>query len=55
MTVSDVEKLYQRVMASSFKPFRELTTRHYRNSEKDIIQQEFLIQAPDGYLLRFTE
>ena len=55
MTVSDVEKLYQHVLESGIKPFRALTVNHYRNGEKDIIQKEFLIQDPDGYLLRFTE
>ena len=55
MTVSDVESLYQRVLASGIKPFRDLTVNHYRNGENDIIQKEFLIQDPDGYLLRFTD
>lgn len=55
MTVSDIESLYQRVLDSGIKPFRELTVNHYRNDERHIIQKEFLIQDPDGFLLRFTD
>ena len=55
MTVSDVESLYQRVLDSGMKPFRELTVNYYRNGEKSIVQKEFLIQDPDGFLLRFTD
>ena len=55
MTVSDVESLYQRVLDSGIKPFRELTVNYYRNGGKSIVQKEFLIQDPDGFLLRFTD
>lgn len=55
MTVSDVESLYQRVLDFGIKLFRDLTVNHYRNGENDIVQKEFLIQDPDGYLLRFTD
>lgn len=55
MTVSDVEKLYQRVLDSGVKPFREIKISHYRKDDTDIVQKEFLVQDPDGYLLRFTD
>ena len=55
MTVSDVEALYKRVLDSGIIPFRELKVSHYRNGEEDIVQKEFLVQDPDGYLLRFTD
>ena len=55
MTVSDVEKLYKRVLEAGIRPFRELKVSHYRNGDEDIVQKEFLIQDPDGYLLRFTD
>ena len=55
MTVSDVEGLYQRVLNSGVKPFREIKISHYRNGDEDIVQKEFLVQDPDGYLLRFTD
>ncbi|MBR0451965.1 MAG: VOC family protein [Oscillospiraceae bacterium] len=55
MTVSDVEELYKRVLEAGIRPFRELKVSHYRNGDEDIVQKEFLIQDPDGYLLRFTD
>lgn len=55
MTVSDVETLYSRVLSNGIKPFRELSVNRYRNGAEIIIQKEFLIQDPDGYLLRFTD
>lgn len=55
MTVSDVESLYLRVLSHGIKPFRELKTSRYRNGEEMMVQKEFLIQDPDGYLLRFTD
>ena len=55
MTVSDVEGLYKRILDSKIQPFREMKESHYRNGNEVIVQKEFLIQDPDGYLLRFTE
>lgn len=55
MTVSDSKTLYERVLAAGIKPFRELTENRYRNGEEYIVQREFLVQDPDGYLLRFTD
>ena len=55
MTVSDVDSLYQRVIANNIAAFKEITVKHYRENESVIEQKEFLIQDPDGYLLRFTD
>ena len=55
MTVSDVESLYKRVLEAGIKPFSELTINRYRSGDEDIVQKEFLVQDPDGYLLRFTD
>ncbi len=55
MTVSDVEDIYKRILDHGIRPFREIKISHYRNGEDDIEQKEFLIQDPDGYLLRFTD
>lgn len=54
MTVQDVEGLYQRVLDHQIPVFRELTVHQYRENDEIIIQKEFLLQDPDGYLLRFT-
>ena len=55
MTVSDVDTLYKSVLDSGITPFREIKVSHYRKGNEDIVQKEFLIQDPDGYLLRFTD
>ena len=54
MTVSNVDGIYTRVLDAGIKPFREMKVSHYRNGDKYIVQKEFLVQDPDGYLLRFT-
>ena len=55
MTVSDVESLYKRVLAFGIKPFRDMKVSRYKSGNATIVQKEFLIQDPDGYLLRFTD
>ncbi len=55
MSVSDVDALYRRVLAAGAEPFRKMTESRYRSGNEVIVQKEFLIQDPDGYLLRFTE
>ena len=55
MTVSDVEGLYQRVLEAGIPLFRDWKTSRYRMDDEEIVQTEFLVQDPDGYLLRFTD
>ena len=55
MTVSNLESLYKRILDFGIKPFREMTVSHYSSGCEKIIQKEFLLQDPDGYLLRFTD
>ena len=55
MTVSNVDDLYKSVLAAGITPFRGIRVNRYRNGDEDIVQKEFLVQDPDGYLLRFTD
>ena len=55
MTVSDTESMYRNIIEKGIKPVRELSTDRYDCSGTDIIQKQFLVQDPDGYLLRFTD
>ena len=55
MTVSNVDYIYNSVLYAGITPFREISVNHYRNGDEDIVQKEFLVQDPDGYLLRFTD
>lgn len=52
MTVSNVDKFYNNVKASNITLFKDLIINKYRKDNETIIQKEFLIQDPDGYLLR---
>ena len=54
MSVSNVEELYTKVKANNITLFKELEIHTYRVDDKDYEDKEFLIQDPDGYLLRFN-
>lgn len=54
MTVSDVEKIYNELKEKNVKMFLDLEMHEYRVDNKISIDKEFLIQDPDGYLLRFN-
>ena len=54
MQVSDVEKMFNYLKESKQKFFLELEVHKYRVGKKFFEDKEFLIQDPDGYLLRFN-
>ena len=54
MSVSDVEKMYNRLKNKNFKFFLDLEYHTYKVDEIIYNDKEFLIQDPDGYLLRFN-
>ena len=54
MQIKDVEKLYQDLKDKKIVFFKELEIHHYRVDNKVYNDKEFLIQDPDGYLLRFN-
>ena len=54
MTVSNVEKMYNELKEKNVKMFLDLEMHEYRVDNKISIDKEFLIQDPDGYLLRFN-
>ena len=53
--VADVASLYARVKASPWPVFLELEDRWYRHDELEFGNRQFVIQDPDGYLLRFFQ
>lgn len=55
MTVSDIDALYRRIRTAGIPLFRDIKENRYQSAETTIVQREFLIQDPDGYLLRFTD
>lgn len=54
MSVSDIDALYQKLKAQNFVFFKELMSNTYQVEKELYEDKEFLIQDPDGYLLRFT-
>lgn len=54
MSVSDVEKMYNTLKNKNFKFFLNLEYHTYKVDEITYNDKEFLIQDPDGYLLRFN-
>lgn len=55
MSLSNVEKYYDKVLGSGIKIFKELSVSEYRVDDIVYEDKEFLIQDPDGYLLRFND
>ena len=52
--VDDIEKLYQHIVCSQYPLFRPMMINKYEMNGQSIEKKEFLVQDPDGYLLRFT-
>jgi catechol 2,3-dioxygenase-like lactoylglutathione lyase family enzyme len=56
LEVVDVELTHSAMCALGFLPFRDLQDNWYAVSEQsEEGQREFLVQDPDGYLLRFAQ
>ena len=55
MSISNVEEYYNRLKNNNIKFFKELMINEYRAGEEIYSDKEFLIQDPDGYLLRFND
>lgn len=54
IAVADVLALYEKVKSLHIPLFRDLQTEHYRVDGEEVEEIHFLIQDPNGYLLRFT-
>lgn len=53
--VGSVEPILLRIKRNGLTPFRELTDVEYEVEGVAQKRREFLVQDPDGYLLRFSE
>ena len=54
MSINEVEGLYNTIKDKKIKFFMELKISEYKVNDKIFKDKEFLIQDPDGYLLRFN-
>ncbi|MBQ3416126.1 MAG: VOC family protein [Clostridia bacterium] len=55
LEVDNVEEIYIRLKENNYKIAFEMEENWYRQGEKLLGNKEFLVQDPDGYLLRFSE
>ena len=53
--VSDVQKLYDNFKNANHPIFFEMEEKWYRKDNTKVGNKEFLVQDPDGYLLRLFE
>ena len=53
--VKDVHQLYQKFKDAEYQIFFNLEEKWYRVNDKEIGHYQFLVQDPDGYLLRFFQ
>ncbi|HPF82741.1 MAG TPA: VOC family protein [Bacilli bacterium] len=54
MTINDIDNFYSELKKYNIIFFEELKINEYRVNNKVFNDKEFLIQDPDGYLLRFN-
>ena len=54
MTVSDIDSFYENIISKKFVLFRKIKTSKYRVDDIIYEDKEFILQDPDGYLLRFN-
>ena len=55
MTISDVDAVYERIEKAGIKLFRKMEVKDYECGNETVHQKQFLIQDPDGYLLRIVD
>lgn len=53
--VEDIQNLYQNFKKAGYPLFLEMEEKWYRIDDKETGNRQFLVQDPDGYLLRFFE
>ena len=55
MTISDVDAVYERIEKAGIKLFMKMEVKDYECGDETVHQKQFLVQDPDGYLLRFVD
>ena len=55
LEVENISKIYDSLKKNNYKIAYEVEENWYRQGDKLLGNKEFLVQDPDGYLLRFSE
>ncbi len=53
--VKNVDKIYNNIKDANYKIAFDMEENWYRQDDKLLGNKEFLVQDPDGYLLRFSQ
>lgn len=53
--VANVDDLYKKLQENKITIFLELEEKWYRRNDIEVGNRQFLVQDPDGYLLRFAQ
>ena len=51
----NIDAIYQKLLDADYPLFRPMMTSQYRMNDEWLQQKQFLVQDPDGYLLRFNQ
>lgn len=54
MSINNIDEFYEKIVSQNIKIFKELNINKYKVDDVTYEDKEFLIQDPDGYLLRFN-
>jgi len=54
LEIKNIDSIYQRVKEHNITLYRDMKISHYTGANEIIKQKEFLLQDPNGYLLRLT-
>ncbi len=54
MSIKDLDNYYNKLLSKNIKFFQKLMINEYEVNNEIYYDKEFLIQDPDGYLLRFN-
>ena len=55
LEISDLNKIYENLKSNNYAIRFDIEENWYRQNNKLLGNKEFLVQDPDGYLLRFSE
>lgn len=53
--VDDIDVIYEKLRHEDYPLYRKMMVNEYEVAGNCLEQKEFLVQDPDGYLLRFTK
>ena len=51
----NIDAIYQKLLDAEYPLFRPMMTSQYRMNDEWLQQKQFLVQDPEGYLLRFNQ